>query len=253
MFALPRGSFAHSRWAEPPSRTDEDFLTDGPCGGAPVGARTQLVAGESVDVRWVLTQNHSSVFRIAFSAQGDEGFDDWVLGTRPDEAGVLEFEQALPMPQCICSECTLQLLQYASPQMTVAYHSCADIELTQPEGGQLPDCTQAAADSGTGADDSATGGDDSATGAASEDGGDATTGEEPVGSDGNSEPAASEASSGCRAAERESAPSVWLWLFVLASIRRSRLRGRGGVSGRARARTPAGSVGTSRWTALGCR
>ncbi|MBL4687243.1 MAG: hypothetical protein JKY37_21785 [Nannocystaceae bacterium] len=141
--------FAHSQLVEPPPRTAEDYLMDGPCGGVvSTTESTTFVAGENVVIRWSVAQNHSAQFRVAFSPSGDVGFDDWVLGVRPDISGEVEYEQELALPECVCDDCALQLLQYSSPTMLAGYYSCADIELTQPEGGSLPACEAMSGDDG---------------------------------------------------------------------------------------------------------
>ncbi len=135
----PAAASAHSRLVEPPSRSDEDFLMEGPCGGVPRGESTRLEAGSTVALRWVATQTHFNVYRVAFSPAGDQGFEDGVLGSRPDDAGVLEYEQPVPLPMCICADCTLQLAQFTATG-NEAYYSCADIELVAPAGDDLPQC-----------------------------------------------------------------------------------------------------------------
>ena len=117
---------------------------EAPCGGVAAGGqRTSFEAGSTTTLAWRLTQNHNAEFRVAFSPTAEDQFEDWVLGSRPDVEGQFEYEQPITLPSCTCDQCAIQLLQYTSPTMLEAYYSCADIELTQPEGGDLPPCDEA--------------------------------------------------------------------------------------------------------------
>ncbi len=211
---------AHSRLVDPPSRSEDDFLMEGPCGAVAAGAdRTVFEAGQTTVLRWELTQNHNAQFRVAFSPGGDEGFDDWVLGMRPDVTGELSYDQELELPECVCDTCSLQLLQYSSMTMLAGYYSCADIELTQPEGGRLPACAGSEGEdstSGSGLD----------TGTAGE--APSESGSEPAPSTTTTGAAATESSGagqqdagGCRVAPSRSASPVWL-AFALVGLRRRR-------------------------------
>ncbi len=112
---------------------------EGPCGGEPRGEPTQYEAGEVVEIRWAATQSHSNSYRVAFSPADDEGFEENVLGSRPDDPAVFDYVQPVPMPMCVCDDCTLQLRQLTETGM-LAYFSCADIELVAPAGMELPEC-----------------------------------------------------------------------------------------------------------------
>jgi hypothetical protein len=146
---LPVTAAAHSRLIEPPSRSEIDFLMEGPCGGEPRGEATRYEAGEVVEMRWAATQSHSNTYRVAFSPAGDEGFEQNVLGSRPDDPEVFDYVQPVPMPMCTCDDCTLQLEQLTETGL-LAYYSCADIELVAPEGVEVPECVVMGAGSGTG-------------------------------------------------------------------------------------------------------
>lgn len=155
-FGLAASASAHQHLLEPPSRSEDDFLMDSPCGGVERGDDpTVYEAGSTVDVSWVLTQNHFNQFRIAFSAGNDAGFDDNVIGTLPDVNGQFDYTQAVPMPACTCEDCTLQLVQFTATG-NLGYYSCADIELVAASGERLPEC----AVSEPGGSSSAGGGDD---------------------------------------------------------------------------------------------
>ena len=86
--ATPSLATAHSRLVTPPSRSEDDFLMEGPCGGVAPGKPTAYEAGSTLPMEWATTQNHFNVFRVAFSPGEDLGFEDNVLGTRLDEVDV---------------------------------------------------------------------------------------------------------------------------------------------------------------------
>lgn len=166
---------AHSRWLEPPSRTEDYALMEGPCGATPRGAATQYTAGSVVQTRWGSTQNHFNVFRVSFSPAADAGFGDNIIGSRPDEEDVFDYMQPLTMPLCTCDDCTLQLTQFTATGK-LAYYSCADIELVAPEGIDTPPCVSATGESGEPPD--ASSGEAPGTGS---DGDSTTSGEEDTG------------------------------------------------------------------------
>lgn len=153
---LPVTAAAHSRLLEPPSRSEIDFLMEGPCGGEPRGAATRYEAGEVVEMRWTATQSHSNTYRVAFSPAGDEGFEQNVLGSRPDDRDVFDYVQPVPMPMCTCDDCTLQLQQLTETGL-LAYYSCADIELVAPAGTEVPPCVPPGEASSTGEPAASTG------------------------------------------------------------------------------------------------
>ncbi len=150
---LPSVAQAHSSWLEPPPRTEDSGLMEGPCGGTPRGDATQYTAGAVVQTRWGSTQNHFNLYRVSFSPAADAGFDENIIGSRPDEEDVFDYVQPLTMPMCTCDDCTLQLTQFTETGK-LAYYSCADIELVAPEGGDVPPCMTATGESGEAPDNS---------------------------------------------------------------------------------------------------
>lgn len=232
----PAPALAHSRLIEPPGRSTDDSLVEAPCGGTPAGEPVTLDAGTTIDLRWVATQSHANLYRVAFSADGATGFDDNVIGTVPD-VGAQEYVQAVPLPACTCDACALQLAQFTVTG-NVAYYSCADIRLV---GEALPQCN-AVIDDGTTSTNTAGAGDDSGDTTATNAGG-STAGDESETSDGpaatgdattgGTEPASSIASAGCGCAtEHPRTPGLW-GIAMVAVRRRPR-------EGHSRRRPPAG-------------
>ncbi len=210
---MPAGAAAHSLLIEPPSRSEEDFLMDGPCGGAAKGEATTYEAGSIIEMQWDLTQNHFNVFRVAFSPAADEGFDENVIGTRPDIDGVFSYTQPVPLPNCTCTDCTLQLTQFTATG-NLSYYSCADIELVAPDGVELPTCTPTTATTGDGAEDSSGGAQSTGSwtsGATTDEGGVESSGEVA---------AAQAGGDGCRVG----GSGGLLWLVPLAVVARRRRR-----------------------------
>lgn len=144
MCLAPRVAQAHQRLVYPPSRSLDDFLTEGPCGAvARTGEVTTLTAGDTIDLQWTLSQNHNNTFRVAFSPAADEGFEANIIGTLPDVSDQYDYSQAIALPECVCDDCTLQVAQF-TPTGNAAYYSCADIQLVPPEGMNLPSCDEVA-------------------------------------------------------------------------------------------------------------
>ncbi len=231
--AMPGLASAHSRLVEPPSRSEDDFLMDGPCGGAPpTGTPTTYEAGQVIAMEWVLSQNHFNVFQVAFSPHDDLGFDDNVIGTLPDETDVFEYVQDVPLPMCTCDGCTLQLTQFTATGK-LAYYSCADIALVAPPGENVPPCPRVEAPPETetetdgGSTTASDPGDDTTSGSTSVSD---TDGSPPPGSASANESGADggEASGGgCRVVgvdRRLDASWMALGLLALAGIRRRRPR-----------------------------
>lgn len=139
---------AHSRWVDPPARSLADGLTTGPCGEvAPTGTPTELQAGSTVDLQWIITQPHGGSFRVAIGSIDDLGFDDAVLLELPEDGLPQDVTQAVELPACTCDACTLQLLQLTASG-NGGYYSCADIRLVADPGDGFPVCETAVGTSG---------------------------------------------------------------------------------------------------------
>ncbi len=234
--AQPAIAHAHAALVDPPPRSGNTGLTEGPCGGvAPTGTITALPAGGTVELRWIVDVSHDNAFRIAFAAADDAGFDDAVLATTPDLGEAGEHTLSVALPACTCDACTLQLLQWTASG-NGGYYSCADVRLV---GADLPPCEAASGGSSSsgGEGTSSTGagthdGDGSSDGVATDTG--ATGSDAPHGSSGDDtdEPTTTatattaaqtpDAARGCNAARHRPAP--WLLLLLACGLRRSRRR-----------------------------
>ncbi|MCI0505969.1 MAG: lytic polysaccharide monooxygenase [Gammaproteobacteria bacterium] len=129
---------AHARFvldSATPPRSYSDGIKTGPCGNIP---RTQnpatFDAGQQITVEWEETINHPGYFRVAFSPEGDLGFDDNVLYQADDNQDDLNvphfYSAAVTLPNEACENCTLQLIQYMTDRNPpTLYYSCADIRL----------------------------------------------------------------------------------------------------------------------------
>lgn len=150
---------AHLALVSPPSRYGGEVLKYAPCGQLG-GARGAAVAvfepGAAIEVVWDEYIDHPGHFRIAFDADGDDGFVDptCVSGcgsTSPTfaldpDAGVLldgiadtpvggRGGATVVLPDVECERCTLQVIQvmYDKPPFTIPgndiYYQCADLAL----------------------------------------------------------------------------------------------------------------------------
>lgn len=141
--------FAHARWSLEagslvmPRSNSTGLKEPAPCGGV---ARTispvVLKSGDTVEVQFEETVNHTGHFRIAFSPAVDAGFDQNVLVDNiPEVTTTRDYTQTITLPDIACDDCTLQLIQFMSATNT-NYYSCADIQLTAtgappPPGGDV--------------------------------------------------------------------------------------------------------------------
>lgn len=226
---LPSAAQAHSSWLEPPPRTEDYALMEGPCGGIPRGEPTQYTAGQVVQTRWASTQNHFNVYRVSFSPAADVGFEQNIIGSRPDEEDVFDYMQPLTMPMCTCEDCTLQLTQFTATGK-LAYYSCADIELVAADGGDPPPCMLAAGESGEGSSTSTSGAGSTSSADDSESSSEADTGAAATSeSSGGSaaQETASSSSGGCRMGTSESSGGFALSVGLLWGLRRRRRYPRG--------------------------
>jgi hypothetical protein len=147
----PPAAWGHARIAPSPvpPRNPDPGIKTGPCGPyAPgTGVRTTLTAGQQLTFNWTETIDHPGYYRIAFSPDGVNGFDQNVLaptGTNtPDiqNAATLphNYSRVITVPNTPCTSCSLQLIQYmteANPP--TLYFSCADIQIVAPGGTPSP-------------------------------------------------------------------------------------------------------------------
>lgn len=153
-------AYAHARWLTTgglKARSTDTGLKVSPCGGktAVEANRKAFTAGETVEVHWEETINHTGHFRIAFSPANDEGFDDHVLkadipddqnGSISGPSDYHQFSTTITIPSTNCESCTLQLIQFMAESGT-NYYSCADIKIT---GGSDTTATVTGTGTGTG-------------------------------------------------------------------------------------------------------
>jgi hypothetical protein len=122
----------------PSLRNPNPGIKTGPCGpGARNPKPTILAPGQQLRVDWLETINHKGYFRIAFSPNADQGYDDNVLATVPDTQNMTNnlphtFSTIITVPSTPCTNCSIQLIQYMmdiAGQPPSLYYSCADIEI----------------------------------------------------------------------------------------------------------------------------
>ena len=147
VLAAPAAASAHIQLRYPTQRTTDQ--KQGPCGlaGSTRGdAVTTLRPGAELTVRWDETVDHPGHYRIAFDADGDDGFippvdleqtfDNVLLDHIEDRAvsGTDRGYQArVTLPDIECDNCTLQLIQVMSTSPPFSsgdlYFQCADLVL----------------------------------------------------------------------------------------------------------------------------
>jgi hypothetical protein len=139
----------------PPPRYAATELKDAPCGTAangPGDVRTTFESGQTIVVEWTETIDHPGWFRIAFDADGDDGFlDPQYEGDVYNTPEVLldeimdgpggPYSAQVTLPAVVCDTCTLQLLQVMTDKTAngwgndEVYHQCADLRLVPAGSG----------------------------------------------------------------------------------------------------------------------
>ncbi len=137
LLILPQTTQAHARWkldGNTPPRNNSTGIKENPCGVPRTSTPMTFEPGETIEVEWEETINHPGYFTISFSPANDEGFENFVLLDNIPEIREQEFYKAtITLPNMICDDCTLQLIQVMLDQPeTPYYYSCADIVLKAP-------------------------------------------------------------------------------------------------------------------------
>jgi MYXO-CTERM domain-containing protein len=173
---VPTSASAHIELLDPvPRHPGEDDLKVGTrCGvaGDPRSGRvTTYEAGQTIEVVWNETVNHTGHFRIAFDVDGDDDFLDppcvdhcevaldpeppefmldthpWILLDGIADGPRGERRATVTLPDVECDNCTLQVIQvmydkrpYQSPGNDI-YYQCADLVLVRSgtDAGPRPD------------------------------------------------------------------------------------------------------------------
>lgn len=119
-----------------------------PCGkGDGHDARTANVhtfrPGETIGFSWTETIDHAGYFRISFDADGADAtdFDDpanFLLSSMTDPAGTngQVWTATVTLPDVVCDNCTLQLIQDMGG---TDYYQCVDVVLREDDGGVFGD------------------------------------------------------------------------------------------------------------------
>lgn len=145
----------------------------GPCGATTptidVSKRTSLTPGQKFTVFWEETIQHPGYFRIAFSPDGQTGFDQNVLLNNIadnqnglvnyiDPATYHQFSATITIPSKLCETCSLQVIQVMTenPAMPSNYYSCADIRISNTPGSGAPKVPPASPSPGGGGGTGAT-------------------------------------------------------------------------------------------------
>ena len=207
----------------------------GPCGvaGSVRGTNiTTLDPGATITVTWDETIAHTGWFRISFDSDGDDGFIDpasiddvdnsptVLIDEIPNPDGLGSYSQEVTLPDMVCDNCTLQLMQVMTDKQANGwgndefYYRCADLVLGM--GGSTTST------SGNTSSSSTTGGAGGSTSASTGNG----TGPASVGAGPGAPPTPVEA--GCSVssgASGGSSPSA-LWLLAAAGAGLIRLRRR---------------------------
>jgi uncharacterized protein (TIGR03382 family) len=151
LLLVPSLAHAHAVLLDPPPR-DPNQIKTFPCGGAgPTAAasaqRTSYAAGSTITVEFSEFVQHPGYFRIAFSPNGLDGFDQHVLVPMIADTNGSHYSVQVTLPNTPCDSCSLQLIQCMDGSLPPVascsnYYSCADLVLTgaagTPDAGPPP-------------------------------------------------------------------------------------------------------------------
>ena len=129
-------------------------LKEGPCGQLENGRTEQVnvfAPGQTISVEWDEFVNHRSYYRVAFDIDGDDDFPIFPgTGTSPvgddptrtcpvdghvilayelNDGGGLDHTLQVTLPDVVCENCTLQVIQYMYDTGRPYYFQCADLAL----------------------------------------------------------------------------------------------------------------------------
>jgi hypothetical protein len=142
---------AHARFSagkQLKPRDNNDGLKTGPCGGVaqlPENERVTLTAGESILVEWEETIEHPGWYRLAWSPDGETGYDDNIIAdnisdttgsvTRSDPTTWHRYSKTITVPDTECDKCSIQLIQVMNenPANPRNYYSCADVRIVKAD------------------------------------------------------------------------------------------------------------------------
>jgi MYXO-CTERM domain-containing protein len=235
-----RGAHAHARIDDPVSRDGKDNWKDpnGPCGITTKNltpAKTYL-AGQQVTVKWTETINHPGCFLIDLSSNNDASFTQLAnvkhsaVGNTPRP-----YQTNITLPTNVtCASCTVRLRQIMlandtdpCPPAQIAagatYYSCADVKITDPDGGVPP-----TPDAGTSVPDAGSSTPDSGGGGVGDSGGGGNPADPDAGPQ-DTDLTAGQGSIGCSTSAAGDAGTPWglglvLGMGVVAAVRRRRSR-----------------------------
>jgi len=133
---MPTQIFAHATWdpiGPTPPRANQDIKV-GSCGGVTRGnAPLESTPNAIIDIQFKEIILHPGYFTVNFSGSNDENFK---LIQRFEKSAIPRdtYLEKLTMPYELCTDCTLQLIQFMTenPASPTFYYSCTDITLTPP-------------------------------------------------------------------------------------------------------------------------
>lgn len=141
--------FAHTRFSADKllkPRNNSDGNKTGPCGGVaqfPDNQRTVLTAGADILVEWEETIEHPGWYRLAYSTDGETGYDTHVIldnildqtgsVSRADPLTWHRYSKTITVPDIACEKCSIQLIQVMNenPALPRNYYSCADVRIVK--------------------------------------------------------------------------------------------------------------------------
>lgn len=132
-------------------RSNRDDIRQAPCGKDAIDEdlRTDLTGGDTVELMWEETKERTSHFRIAFSPDGQNNFEQNILldNIVDDQDGpifapsqVHKFKAMVKIPNIACDKCALQIVQVLASNKQNGnkdhdsdkneFYSCSDVRIS---------------------------------------------------------------------------------------------------------------------------
>ncbi|MEM9100961.1 MAG: SCE4755 family polysaccharide monooxygenase-like protein [Pseudomonadota bacterium] len=152
LLATPQPVDAHAKWkfgGTLTARADVDNIKTGACGNLDRSPNPMTFqVGQTITVQWTETINHTGMYYIFFSPDGEQGLPSSVADLA-DETNLLhkevdpnnqvpaEYTANITLPTEPCNNCVLQMVQFMQNNNS-NYYSCADIVLAAAPAPEPP-------------------------------------------------------------------------------------------------------------------
>eukprot|EP01095_Lingulamoeba_sp_RSL-Kostka_P002307 TRINITY_DN13153_c0_g1_i1.p1 TRINITY_DN13153_c0_g1~~TRINITY_DN13153_c0_g1_i1.p1 ORF type:complete len:232 (+),score=79.52 TRINITY_DN13153_c0_g1_i1:62-757(+) len=117
--------YGHAILNDPEPRTDNDNLTNGPCGNTDPGNPTTTLEPGTRTIDFDATIPHAGEFLISLSINPDQEYDIILAENIEASRDQENFQIDVQIPDIDCQNCAIQMIQQAN--IGPDYYSCADV------------------------------------------------------------------------------------------------------------------------------